>query len=246
MSTLRRSARQSRGGPQEIPRPADAAPGGPAPWAHLDGPARRIDLADLAARLAGRVPSTAVLEPFPVRRAAAVLVPLYDNGDGLHVVLTRRPSRMRAHAGEVSFPGGGQDPEDADLVATALREADEEVGLPPGRVEVMGRLDPLVTMSSGASIVPVVGLVRDLPPLRAEPAEVDAILHVPLAELLRDDVYREERWPFPDTLEAPLGGWPAGLDGPRPMYFYELVGDTVWGATARMLTQLLQIATGTE
>ena len=235
-----------RGGPQRIPRPAVAVPGPVAPWAGLAEAERRIDLASLARRLANRAPLVAAPEPFPVRRSAAVLVPLYDHGDGPTVVLTRRPTAMRAHTGEVSFPGGGQDPDDADLVATALREAHEEVGLSPQHVEVIGQLDPLTTVSSGAAITPVVGLVTGMPALRAEPSEVDAILHVSLVELLRHDVYREERWPFPDTLEAPLGGWPAAPDGLRPMFFYELIGDTVWGATAAMLTQLLRIATGTE
>jgi 8-oxo-dGTP pyrophosphatase MutT (NUDIX family) len=232
-----------------------------------------------------------MFEPFPIRRTAAVLVPVYeaaaasapeidqpathrsatarseidrrandhagnDQGaddraaDGqaaddradVMVVLTRRPWGMRSHSGEVSFPGGGQDPGDVDLVDTALREAWEEIGLLPQHVEIIGRLDPLATLSSGAHITPYVGAVRTVSELVPSPHEVDAILHVPLRELLRPDVYHEERW-------APLPGMEHAFpttDGRRPMYFFDLVGDTVWGATARMLYQLLTIATGTD
>src|SRR5690606_15322231 len=129
---------------------------------------------------------------------------------------------------------------DGELVRTALRESEEEIGLPPERIEVIGQLDPLATLSSAAMITPFVGYVADLPPLHPEPREVAAVLHVPLAELLEDGVFHHQWWPMPPALVEVAGGpW-------RPMYFYELTGDTVWGATARLLTQLLSIATGTE
>jgi 8-oxo-dGTP pyrophosphatase MutT (NUDIX family) len=231
-----------RGGDQRIPRPADVHPGPPAPWSTLDEAARQVTLAQLRERLATHTPFETVIEPFPIRRPAGVLVPVYEGLDGeLRVILTRRPWEMRSHSGEVSFPGGGQDPEDIDIEATALREAWEEIGLPAHHVEIIGQLDPLATMSSGAHISPFVGVVHGVPELVPAPREVAAILHVPFGELLDDEVFHEELW-------APITGmdpFPA-FDGRRPMYFFDLIGDTVWGATARMLVQLLRIATGTD
>ncbi|MPY91775.1 MAG: NUDIX domain-containing protein [Acidimicrobiia bacterium] len=232
----------ARGGTQIIPWPPDFRAGERAPWAHLRPGDRHVDIEDLRRAFRRRRPRPPVREPFAVRRPAAVLLPLYTGGDGLRVVLTRRPTAMRSHSGEVSFPGGGFEATDADLVATALRESEEEIALPADRVEIIGQLDPLATLSSAAMITPYVGYVADLPALRPEPREVAAILHVPVAELLEDGVFHQEWWPLPPQVvdvEAGAAAW-------RPMFFYELTGDTVWGATARLLTQLLGIATGTE
>jgi len=180
--------------------------------------------------------------PFTIRRSAAVLVPLFVADGGPSVVLTRRPWTMRAHSGEVCFPGGTQDDADADLRVTALREAWEEIGLPPEDVELIGQLNPLATRLSSVWITPYVGVVEQLGELHPSSAEVAAVLEVPLEELLDPEVYHEELWPEPDGGSAPLEE-PSGL---RRMHFFELYGDTVWGATARMLYQLLTIATGTD
>jgi 8-oxo-dGTP pyrophosphatase MutT (NUDIX family) len=146
------------------------------------------------------------------------------------VILTRRGQDLRSHRGEVSFPGGLAEPGES-LVGAALREAEEEVGLLPDTVEVLGELDHLRTVSSRSFIVPHVGVVAGgRPDLRPNPAEVEAVLLVPVAELLLDEVYREERWMW-DGQE-------------RSIFFFELVGDTVWGATAAMLRQLLALALG--
>ncbi|MCI0345842.1 MAG: CoA pyrophosphatase, partial [Chloroflexi bacterium] len=130
------------------------------------------------------------------------------------------------HQGEVSFPGGaieaGETPAEG-----ALREAAEEIGLDPASVEIVGELDHLTTVSSRSFIVPLVGLLPGRPDsLVPNAGEVDAVLHVPVAELLLDDVYRAEAWPWFDG-------------GSRDIHFFELVGDTIWGATASMLRQLL-------
>ncbi|MEM8905334.1 MAG: CoA pyrophosphatase, partial [Actinomycetota bacterium] len=159
------------------------------------------------------------------RRDAAVLAPFYEDGGELYVVLTRRSPRLRSHTHQVSFPGGSRD-EGETLVETALREAEEEIALDPTTVELVGELDRLHTFTSGAVIVPYVGVLPGRPDLVAAPAEVEHILHVPVSELMADEVHREELWPFPDG-------------GVRPVHFFELVGDTVWGATAAMLRQLL-------
>lgn len=147
------------------------------------------------------------------------------------MVLTRRSASLRTHQGEVSFPGGGQDVDDIDLTATALREAWEETGLDPAAVDIVGELDHLSTVTSRSFIVPYVAALPERPQLLANPHEVEAILHVPLSELLRADIWREELWPWMGTV--------------RPIWFFELAGDTVWGATAAMLRQLLGLVTGT-
>lgn len=219
-----------RGGPQRIPRPAGATAGSAPPWAGLP-PERRVpSLAVIREAFANAGPAVPSIREGDVAHGSAVIALLYDAGQGVHVVLTRRSSGLRAHGGEVSFPGGRREPGE-DLVTTALRESNEEIGLDPGSVEVVGELDHLSTVTSGSFIVPYVGILEGEPTLRPNPTEVDAILKVPLHELLEPENYREERWPIYQ------------LD--HPIYFFELVGDTVWGATAAMLRQLLGFATGT-
>ncbi len=162
---------------------------------------------------------------------SAVLAPLYDCDGEAWVVLTRRGLDMRAHAGEVSFPGGRREPGDRDLVHTALRETEEEIGLAPDQVEIIGELDHLATITSGSFIVPWVGALSRPPDVRPRSVEVDGVIEVSLSELMAPGVFREEVWDM----------------GPvtRPIVFFDLVGDTVWGATAAMLRQLLGLVTGT-
>lgn len=180
----------------------------------------------------------AVALPGPARRPAAVLCVLFDAtdhrdgtlGPQCHVVLTRRSSRLRSHTHQVSFPGGrldlGESPPEA-----ALREAREEVGIDPHSVEIIGRLTSLRTMANPSAIIPFVGVVADRPRLRPNPAEVERAYGVPLVELFDPEVYHQELWTYPDGTE-------------RPMHFFELIGDTVWGATARMLAELLGLVAG--
>ena len=159
-----------------------------------------------------------------------MLAAFYEDADDRHVILTRRSQHLRAHRGEVSFPGGRQEP-DEPLWETALRESFEEIGLDRDVVEPIGELDHLSTYSSNSFIVPYVAALPGRPSgLRPNPGEVDAVLHVPVTELLGH--MREERWGFLGDVE-------------RPIVFFDLVGDTVWGATAAMLRQLLGFATGT-
>lgn len=219
-----------RGGPQRIPRPAGSRPGDPAPWAHLEDADRYVDLARLRAAFAGIDPAVRSERENRVARGSAVLAPIYEHDGATHVVLTRRSAALRVHSGEVSFPGGGQEG-DESLTDTARRESHEEIGLDPGLVEIIGELDHLTTITSNSFIVPYVGLLPARPELVASPAEVDAVLHVALAELLDPKVFREERWDL--------------FGAERSIYFFELHGDTVWGATAAMLRQLLGLATGT-
>lgn len=161
-------------------------------------------------------------------RPSAVLVVVDDGPGGAEVLLTKRSAAMRHHSGEVSFPGGRVDPGES-FEQTARREAWEEVGLPATAVRVVGQLDPLNTLVSASFIVPVVGrLVGERSPLRPQTTEVDSVFWVPFAELTRADTYREERWGVAEL----------------PLHFFELDDETVWGATARILTQLLHLALG--
>jgi 8-oxo-dGTP pyrophosphatase MutT (NUDIX family) len=169
---------------------------------------------------------------------SAVLAGLYQEiaGDGLpQVVLTRRSMQMRSHSGEVSFPGGRQESGE-ELWVTALREAEEEISLDPMAVVHLGELDHIRTVSSRSWIVPYVAEITDphlvIPTLQAAPEEVDLVLHVGLDELLNDGVFREELWTFGEYT--------------RPVFFFEIEGDMVWGATAAMLRNLLSIVTGTH
>lgn len=218
-----------RGGPQRIPRPAGVRPGAAAPWADLPPRARRVDLGALREVLGERGPA-------PVgdasERLSAVLIPLYVHRGEPHVILTRRAAHLRTHSREVAFPGGGREPGDADLWGTALRETQEEIGLDPAAATRIGELDPFFTVGSDSLVH---SYVAELPAgrpagLRPDPSEVEEILHVPLSELLAPDVYHQELWPRDGTM--------------RPINFFEIPGDTIWGATAAILRQLLVIAAG--
>jgi 8-oxo-dGTP pyrophosphatase MutT (NUDIX family) len=211
-----------------IPRPADFRAGAPAPWAALDAADRVVDLAKARACLAGRLPHPALTEA-PEDRPSAVLVALFEEDGELRVVLTLRNSNLRSHAGQVSFPGGRMDPGE-DPIATALREAHEETALAPGCVEIIGELDHLRTVVSNSFIVPIVGVLDARQALTPNPAEVDRIFDVSTSELLADGVYREERWDIPN--------------GERAISFFEVEGETVWGATGTMLKNFLMLSLG--
>jgi 8-oxo-dGTP pyrophosphatase MutT (NUDIX family) len=213
-------------GQQHIPRPASFRPGRPAPWADRPSAQRPFTLAEVRKRVAV-LPRGAAPVPHVVGSDdAAVLVPLYDADDDVHIVFIKRPETMRSHRGEIAFPGGKfEGARDADLQATALREAHEEVGLEPGRVEIVARLQGIATVASRFKITPFVGMLVARPDWQPSPSEVVYVLDVPLASLLADGVYREEHW---DT-------WTEDLS----VHFYELEHETIWGATARILTGFL-------
>jgi 8-oxo-dGTP pyrophosphatase MutT (NUDIX family) len=165
------------------------------------------------------------LEPARLR-PAAVLIALVERPGGPSLVLTRRAAHLKAHAGQTSLPGGRMEPEDVSAVATALRESEEEIGLPPDRVAVLGGLRSYDTIT-GFRIHPVVGWVADPPAWRAEPAEVAEIFEVPLAFVLD---------PANHTRESYL------RDGQR-RYFYVLphADHYIWGATAGILVNFARL-----
>lgn len=180
----------------------------------------------VAARLASGTPSAgpaAAIDRRP-RRPAAVLVALWPEDGATRVLLTKRPAHLSSHAGEVSFPGGaieaGEDP-----VAAALREADEEVGLGSERPSVVGTLSVLPTVGSAYLVTPVVATLPGPPHLRPHPGEVDRVLAVPLAALTEPSGVWAEEWEI-------AGAW-------RPVLFLRAGDDVVWGATARILDELL-------
>ena len=167
------------------------------------------------------------LTPSPGARPAAVLVLLYPDPLGTaRIVLTERRAYDGHHSGEVSFPGGKAEPEDADITATALREASEEIGLDPdgAGLRVVGTLDDVFIPVSDFRITPVVAIAERQPDLVANPAEVARILEPPLTAFLPEaDI---------EIVEAVIGDWPLRYGG------YRIEGLHVWGATARILGQL--------
>ena len=158
------------------------------------------------------------------RTDAAVLVPLFLREGELHAVLTRRRDDMRRHAGEISFPGGRQDDHEDDLRATALREAHEEIGLPADAVELVGALQPTPTIATNYAVYPFVGLIEPGHAWVPSETEVDAVLELPLRALR--DGYERRR-----LLRR---GVPFRTD------VYVVDDHLVWGATARMLGDLLE------
>ncbi len=153
---------------------------------------------------------------------AAVLVAVVDR-PAPSVILTLRPDTMRRHAGQVSFPGGRIDPDDADAIAAALREAEEEIGLPPAAVEVIGTADPYRTVT-GFEVIPVVGIVPPGLTLTPHPGEVAAVFEAPLHYLL-DPAHQHVRTAM----------W-RGAE--RTYYEIEWEDQRIWGATAAMIVNL--------
>jgi 8-oxo-dGTP pyrophosphatase MutT (NUDIX family) len=215
-----------RGGQQRIPRPESFRVGGPPAWEHLRPDERKLSLAEVRARLRRSPPGAAPTSLVAGSVAAAVLVPLLEVEGETHVLFIKRPETMTTHQGEIAFPGGKLDPAvDPDVRSAALREAHEEIGLDPVAVEIVARLGGVATAASRFTISPFVGFLDRRPEIVPNPAEVVRVLRVPLSELMDATLYREERW---DAFRPDMS-----------VFFFELADETVWGATARILTDLL-------
>lgn len=200
-----------------------------------DEPSRVLVLADataladwLRARLTP-ISSAALITPSPpTARIAAVLALLYPRDGIPYLLFTRRSSHLHAHRGEISFPGGSCDPGDSGSVATALREAREEIDLASDRIEILGALPPLFTVVSNFWVTPVVGWLADgLPTLSANPDEVDEIIEASVAGLADPTIYREEtRVRNGIALEIP---------------FYDYGEHHIWGLTGFITQTLLAL-----
>jgi len=179
----------------------------------------------LADRLSGVLLTAETASGLDVRGRtdAAVLVALYVDRGRLHAVFTKRRDDLRRHPGEISFPGGRRDDTDADLEATALREAEEEIGLPPAAVRVLGALQPTPTIVTGYAVYPFVGLIEPGMAWTLSAREVAAVLELALDDLLAG--YARRR--------LVRRGIPIRTDT------YVVGDDLIWGATARILADLL-------
>ncbi len=161
------------------------------------------------------------------RRAAAVLIPLFVSEGDVHVVLTKRTEHLRSHSGEVSFPGGGREPSDVTLLDTALRETHEEIGLRPEAVDVLGTLEDLPTFGSNYLIRPYVSCIPRTDGFVLDPHEVERVI-TPKLELFTDPSVRRIEIRQRDGVEYQV-------------HFFDVDGDNVWGATARMLVRLIEL-----
>ena len=184
-------------------------------------PEQLLLVRDLAGNLVRRSDPPAGLIP----RLAAVLLLLYPDAGDLRLPLTVRSDRLPSHRGEVSLPGGAIDPGEDGPISAALREAHEELGVPPDAVTVWGTLSPLYIPPSNFRITPVVGMIDHAPALRPNDAEVSAAITVTVRELLDPALVVEEQW----TLR--------GAEVRVP--FFAIAGHKVWGATAIVLSEFV-------
>jgi len=201
-----------------------------------DPPTRALALTDatvladwLRAQLAPPLMATIPIAPDPpTARIAAVLALLYPRDGVPYLLFTRRSSRLRAHRGEISFPGGSHEASDISLAATALREAREEIDLAGDRVEMLGSLPPLFTVVSNFWVTPVVGwLAGGLPPLTPNPDEVEEIIEAPVAALADPAIFHTETWVRGGTA--------------REVHFYDYGTYRIWGLTGHILSTLLAL-----
>ena len=178
-----------------------------------------VDVSDLHHRM----PPALVERLLPGLRPAGVLIPLIERGDELSVLLTERSADLKHHAGQVSFPGGGMEAGDADITATALRETHEEVGIPPGQIEVAGYLAPTPTVT-GYAVTPVIGFVAADCPLRIDRTEVESAFEVPLEFLMEEANEEHSEREFQGLMLS--------------VVTFHYGGYRIWGATAGMLRML--------
>ena len=179
-------------------------------------------MAELRDRLARRPPLAPVESGDRTR--AAVLVPLFVRDGGLWILFTRRTETVEHHRGQISFPGGGQEPEDRNLADTALRESEEEIGLAPEDAILLGALSPIVTVTN-FYVEPFVAAIPQPYVFRPQEAEIAELIEVPVAALLDPSILETKMFPGRE----------------QPVLFYHHGDQVIWGATARMLAELLEV-----
>jgi len=177
-----------------------------------------MDLELLRSSLSSKINPT--LENCTTNNLASVLVVIY--GEDPIIIMTEKPTHLKLHAGEISFPGGKFDLVDSDLLETALRETREEIGLRISKEQVTGQLEPVVTLNSGFTILPFVSIVDKIPPLSAN-SEVENILYIPLKSFLKTISDDSD----PDHKRI------------HEMYTFEYQNRIIWGASARILKQIV-------
>lgn len=182
------------------------------------------EVAALAARLLPAADDDITESDQPEYRQAAVLIVLFDAPEGLSFLLTERPPTLSRHPGQISLPGGARETGDCSLWDTALRETEEELGLGRDAIRPLGRLPMVHVRISRYTMTPFVGWVPDLPSLEPDPSEVAAVINVSLTSLLNPASIRTEWWDI------------RGVQ--RPVTFYLFGQFRVWGATARVLSDL--------
>lgn len=160
-------------------------------------------------------------------RVGAVMALFYPHKGELTLPLILRATYEGAHSGQISFPGGGMEEMDGDVTATALREAYEEIGVPPGQVRVLGHLTTLNVIPSNYVVTPVVGWIDHRPAFHPDPYEVARLLEIPLADLLNPANHHEEEWQLRNRRAL--------------VPYFNVQGQNVWGATAMMLSELLAV-----
>lgn len=165
---------------------------------------------------------------YPSARYAAVLITLFDKDEETYISFIRRASTLRSHSGEIAFPGGASDISDVSPIVTALREAQEEIGLISSRVQVLGIMPSVFTVVSNFLITPVVAFLPEGPgPLQLQESEVSEIIFLPLKDLANPAIYHTEQW-VRDNVQHIVS-------------FFDYGVYRIWGATAHMLTMLLEL-----
>jgi len=158
---------------------------------------------------------------------SAVLLPIYQKDGKCHIIFTKRTDHLTHHKGQISFPGGGRHDDDRTLLETALRESREEIGLKEADVRILGELDDAATVTSMYRIVPFVGLIPYPYDFKMDRFEVDEVFGLPLEDLLNNANRKDENLVYGDKIIR--------------VYTYELDGRVIWGATAWILNQFLEI-----
>lgn len=159
-------------------------------------------------------------------RPAAILLPIYLRSGEETILFTRRTDHLEHHSGEISFPGGARHPEDVNLAATALRETEEEMGIARGDVELLGRLDDFYSVH-GYHVVPYVGTFPWPYPFRVNPEEIAEVIELSVARLRDPAIYHCEDWRHRGRV--------------HPVHFYLINGHQIWGLTAAILKQFLEL-----
>jgi 8-oxo-dGTP pyrophosphatase MutT (NUDIX family) len=176
----------------------------------------------IATKLKNRTPKSIVGDHY---KPAAVLIPIQEREDGEYLVLTKRAERMRHHSGQVAFPGGRIDAGDRDAVEAALRESYEEIGIQPRDVRILGQLDQR-TAGYGFLVTPVIGVIPPVCEFVLNPAETAAVCSVPISTLIESPNYTVNDYLSPDR---------------HPAHHFYVNGWDVWGVTAQMIVQLLEL-----